>query len=94
MCNTTVTTLAKKTVWCLPRGAGGDASCVQCGGKLVQRSDDTEDVVKNRLNVYNEETFPLIQHYEAQHMLLHFDVKTGVGDIPELTAQVEKWLKK
>ena len=34
-----------------------------CGSKLVQRADDTEETVKNRLAVYNEQTKPLIAYY-------------------------------
>lgn len=37
--------------------------CPACGSKLVQRADDTEETVKNRLAVYNEQTKPLIAYY-------------------------------
>jgi adenylate kinase len=40
--------------------------CDKCGGKLVQRSDDKEATVKNRLKVYQEQTQPLLNYYEQQ----------------------------
>ena len=40
--------------------------CGKCGGALVQRSDDKEETVKNRLKVYKEQTQPLIDYYAAQ----------------------------
>ena len=46
--------------------AGGDmpAACTRCGAGLVQRSDDREDVVRERLRVYHEQTQPLVAFYE------------------------------
>jgi adenylate kinase len=38
--------------------------CDQCGGKLVQRADDREETVVNRLRVYRTETRPLVQYYQ------------------------------
>lgn len=43
--------------------------CGQCGGELYQRSDDAEDTAKNRLQVYNRQTEPLISFYEEQGLL-------------------------
>jgi adenylate kinase len=42
---------------------GEDARCVDCGGPLVPRADDREQVVLNRLKVYEEQTSPLVQYY-------------------------------
>jgi adenylate kinase len=39
-------------------------SCRNCGGRLVQRSDDSEQVVRDRLKVYWQETRPMIAYYE------------------------------
>jgi adenylate kinase len=41
-------------------------TCPQCGGRLVQRSDDGEDVVKERLKVYWRETRPMIAFYHER----------------------------
>ncbi len=43
--------------------------CDKCGGELIQRDDDKEDVVKNRLKVYRESTLPLIKYYEKEGKL-------------------------
>ena len=40
--------------------------CETCGGQLVTRSDDTEDIVRDRLKVYWRETQPMITHYHAR----------------------------
>lgn len=37
--------------------------CDRCGGKLIHRSDDSEEVVRKRLAVYHSQTSPLIEHY-------------------------------
>ncbi len=43
--------------------------CDKCGSPLTQRADDKRDVVLERLRVYNEQTAPLISHYEKQGVL-------------------------
>jgi adenylate kinase len=43
--------------------------CDKCGGKLIQRSDDTEAVIAKRLKVYHEQTAPLIAYYQKQKLL-------------------------
>lgn len=40
-----------------------EGTCDECGGKLIQRDDDKEEVVKDRLNVYRKQTKPLIRYY-------------------------------
>jgi adenylate kinase len=39
--------------------------CDLCGSRLIQRDDETEDIIKNRLIVYKEKTQPLINYYSA-----------------------------
>lgn len=50
-----------------------DNICDKCGGELIQRSDDTESVVKERLRVYHEQTKPLIAYYEKKNILVHIN---------------------
>jgi adenylate kinase len=38
-------------------------TCRRCGGLLVHRSDDTQDVVQERLRVYETQTYPLVEYY-------------------------------
>ncbi|MEJ2456173.1 MAG: adenylate kinase [Candidatus Thiodiazotropha sp.] len=44
--------------------------CDKCGGKVVQRDDETEEAISNRLDVYNEKTAPLVDFYKDEGMLL------------------------
>ncbi len=55
--------------------------CDKCGEDLYQRSDDTEMVVRNRLKVYHDNTFPLIQHYEAKGKLANVSGRGSIEDI-------------
>lgn len=47
--------------------------CDKCGGELVQRNDDKEATVLNRLRVYQEQTEPLLSYYQAQGNLTTLD---------------------
>jgi len=42
--------------------------CDKCGGSLYQRTDDTPEVIKRRLQVYQEQTSPLLQHYKEKNV--------------------------
>ncbi len=44
--------------------------CDKCGGPVVQRDDETEEAISNRLNVYNEQTAPLVGFYKDEGLLL------------------------
>lgn len=47
--------------------------CDKCGGHLVQRSDDTKEVIAKRLKVYHEQTEPLIAYYQSLKLLNNVD---------------------
>ena len=47
--------------------------CDQDGSPLIQRDDDKEDTVKHRLEVFHEQTKPLVNHYEKKGLLRRFD---------------------
>ena len=53
--------------------------CDVCGGDVVHRADDTEDAINRRLDLYESQTSPLIEYYEAIGLL---EVVDGVG-IPD-----------
>ena len=53
------------------------------------RKDDQEDVIRNRLKVYRDETTPLIEHYEAQGLLRTVD---ALGTIDAVRARINKAL--
>lgn len=56
--------------------SAGDA-CPKCGGELYQRDDDNETTVRNRLDVYERSTAPLVDYYRAKGLLSEID-----GDRP------------
>jgi adenylate kinase len=43
-----------------------DASCQKCGGSLIARTDDSVDIVRERLKVYQRQTKPLVDYYSAR----------------------------
>ncbi|WP_435070147.1 adenylate kinase [Haloplanus sp. C73] len=47
--------------------------CDECGGDLIQRDDDTEDTVRERLRVYEENTEPVVEHYRDEGVLVEID---------------------
>ena len=47
-------------------GTESPDTCAQCGGGLVARSDDREEVVRERLRVYQQQTKPLVEYYQAR----------------------------
>jgi adenylate kinase len=55
--------------------------------RLLQRgrADDQEDIIRNRLNVYNDETAPLLEYYQAKSLLTSVD---GIGNVDEVTQRV------
>ncbi len=64
-----------------------DGRCDKCGGELVQRADDDEAAVTNRLSVYKAQTAPLIEYYAARNVLRRVD---GVGAPAEVTARIRQ----
>ena len=57
--------------------------CDACGGELYQRDDDKEDVIARRLEVYAEQTAPIIAFYRHEGLLITIP---AVGDVAEITA--------
>ena len=60
-----------------------DDCCPACGGRLAQRFDDTVEGVKKRLDVFNEETMPVINHYKEQGILAEIDGDQEVRKVLE-----------
>jgi adenylate kinase len=57
--------------------------CDVCGGELYQRSDDTKATVKNRINVYFEQTSPLINYYKRKDKLTTIDGEQAINEVFE-----------
>jgi len=64
--------------------------CDVCGGKLIQRVDDREDVVRNRLEVYKKLTAPLIEHYKGKNILF---MVNGEGKLENTLSEIKKITK-
>lgn len=60
-----------------------DYRCTRCGGAVIQRSDDTPETVRNRLQVYEDKTRPLKAFYQQQGKLSPINVDGTVEQIQE-----------
>jgi len=67
-----------------------DGICDICGGELHQRKDDTLDTVEKRIQVYMEQTKPLIDYYAKKGLLLNID---GTKDKDEVFQEIVKSLE-
>ena len=47
-----------------------EGKCDKCGRELIQRADDNPDTIKNRLNVYHEQTEPIKEYYKKEGILV------------------------
>ena len=61
--------------------------CLSAGGELIQRSDDNIESITNRINVYREQTEPLLEYYKSRELLIIAD---GNGDIDQVYKRVLK----
>ena len=71
-------------------GTEADASCPKCNGEMYQRDDDNEATVRNRLDVYENSTAPLIDYYRGCDLLVEID---GDRDPQDVFASVTAALK-
>ena len=62
-------------------GSEADASCPKCGGEMYQRDDDNEATVRNRLDVYENSTAPLIDYYRGCDLLIEIDGDRDPEDV-------------
>jgi adenylate kinase len=56
-------------------------ACTAGGGRLLQRDDDKEDTIRNRLQVYQRETEPLIEYYRRRGLLTRVDATADVDEV-------------
>ena len=68
-------------------GTAADATCPKCGGEMYQRDDDKPETIKNRLDVYEKSTSPLVDYYRGQGLLKSVNGdqarETVYGDVKE-----------
>ena len=60
--------------------------CDECGGELIQRDDDNEEAVRNRLDVFEENTAPVIEHYRDHDGFVEVD---GEGSLEEVWSAID-----
>lgn len=65
--------------------------CDKCGKDVIQRDDDKEETVLNRINVYEDQTQPLIDFYTKKDLLFSAD---GTLSIPQVFEEIEKELDR
>ncbi|MFL8905849.1 adenylate kinase [Helcococcus kunzii] len=64
--------------------------CDICGGTLIQRPDDNEETAKSRIEIYEEQTSPLVEYYTKSGKLQRFN---GNNEIEEVYLEIENSLK-
>ncbi len=68
-------------------GTAAEAACPSCGGEMYQRDDDNEATVRNRLEVFEKSTAPLIDYYRGCDLLVTVD---GDREVETVYADVKK----
>lgn len=56
-------------------------ACTKAGGELLQRADDNEETIRNRLQVYERETAPLIDYYRGLGLLAEVDAEGSMDEV-------------
>jgi len=64
-----------------------EANCDSCGGKLIQRADDSQEVLTKRIETYNNLTKPIIGYYSEKGILKNIN---GEPPIEDVTKEIEK----
>ena len=62
--------------------------CDKCGGPAVQREDETVEAISNRLNVYNDQTAPLVGFYDNEGLLLSVDATSSQAVIDAIQTKI------
>jgi adenylate kinase len=73
-----------------PEQAG---KCDQCGGALIQRADDNEETIRNRISVYKEQTQPVIDYYLEKGQKGSFHQIDASKPAAEIFAEIEGVLR-
>lgn len=71
-----------------PPAEGG--KCKKCGSPVVQRADETEEAITNRLETYNNKTAPLIGFYEKEGLLRNFLSLSSKDTVEEIKKALKK----
>ena len=86
-CSTMARIDPQHLAWCLENIVNEkpavEGICDSCGGALIQREDDKADVIKRRLEVYAEQTEPIISFYRNEGLLISISATGAVNEITE-----------
>lgn len=75
---------------CGANAVGEGSTCIDCGGPLVPRADDREQIVLNRLKVYRDQTEPLVKYYGTRPTYCRIDGARLPDDVTaDIIAAVE-----
>lgn len=72
---------------CGHTGTAADTVCPTCGGEMYQRDDDKPETIKNRLDVYEKNTAPLIEYYRGQGLLKAVDGDDAIDAVYAATKE-------
>lgn len=61
-----------------------ESICDVCGGELIQREDDIEETIKKRIEVYGDNTKPIVEYYKAQGKLYTLDGDKESDELQEI----------
>ena len=56
--------------------------CDECGNRLIQREDDTEDILRHRFEVYERQTFPILERYQQAGKMREISGDLEIDQIP------------
>lgn len=70
----------------------GVPACSECGGELVQREDDRPETVRRRLEVYRDQTRPVLSWYRSSEVPVH--EIDGTGTVEEVTDRLRERLER
>lgn len=65
-----------------------DGICDQCGNELILRDDDKQETVQKRLNVYHDQTQPLIEYYTKKGFLVEVDGTMSMEEVFQTISQI------
>ena len=69
-------------------GQSGPTACSRCGGELYQRDDDQPEAVNRRIDVYREETMPLLDFYRERDLLAEIAGDATVEEVNQRIVSV------
>jgi adenylate kinase len=76
-----------------PMNPKREGKCDKCEGEIIQRADDTEEIVKQRIEVYKKETQPLIDFYKNKGLLKDVKITSPPDEMVEIILKVIKKVK-